>query len=145
MDSKYLKSQTDFTESCIVLNFLMMIRYLWHFHGILQARILEWVAVPFSSPGDLPNPGMEPDLLHCRRILYQLSHKGSPEVKNPPANAQDARDSIFGSGGRHGNPLQYSGLENPHGQRSLAGYSPWGHKKSDVTEAKQTSEHYFCT
>ena len=26
-------------------------------HGILQARILEWV--PFPSPGDLPNPGME--------------------------------------------------------------------------------------
>ena len=27
-------------------------------HGILQARILEWVAVP--PPGDLPDPGMEP-------------------------------------------------------------------------------------
>ena len=27
-------------------------------YGILQARILEWVAVP--SPGDLPNPGIEP-------------------------------------------------------------------------------------
>jgi len=29
-------------------------------------------------------------------------------------------------GGGHGNPLQYSCLENPHGQRSLASYSPWG-------------------
>ena len=30
-------------------------------HGILQARILEWVAIqPFPSPGDLPNPGIEP-------------------------------------------------------------------------------------
>ena len=28
-------------------------------------------------------------------------------------------------GGGHGNPLQYSCLENPHGQRSLVGYSPW--------------------
>ena len=28
-------------------------------------------------------------------------------------------------GGGHGNPLQYSGLENPQGQRSLAGYRPW--------------------
>ena len=27
-------------------------------HGILQARILEWM--PFSSPGDLPDPGIEP-------------------------------------------------------------------------------------
>ena len=31
-------------------------------------------------------------------------------------------------------PLQYSCLENPHGQRSLAGYSPWGCKESDMTE-----------
>ena len=28
--------------------------------------------------------------------------------------------------GGHGNPLQYSDLENPHGQRSLAGHNPWG-------------------
>ena len=38
--------------------------------------------------------------------------------------------------GGHGNPLQYSCLENPHGQRSLVGYiySPWGCKESDMTE-----------
>ena len=34
-------------------------------------------------------------------------------------------------------PLQYSCLENPRGQRSLAGYSPWGHRESDTTEATQ--------
>ena len=34
----------------------------------------------------------------------------------------------------NGNPLQYSCLENPHGQRSLAGYSPWRRKQSDMTE-----------
>ena len=37
-------------------------------------------------------------------------------------------------GGGHGNPVQYSFLENPHGWRSLAGSSPWGHKESDATE-----------
>ena len=37
-------------------------------------------------------------------------------------------------GGKYGNPLQYFSLENPHGQRSLVGYSPWGHKESDTTE-----------
>ena len=62
-------------------------------------------------------------------------------VRNPPANAGYIRDagSIPGSGrspGRgHGNPLQYSCLENPHGQRNLADYSPWGRKESDTTEA----------
>ena len=61
-------------------------------------------------------------------------------VKNPPANSGDVRDlgSIPGfgrpPGGGHGNPLQYSWLENPHGQRSLAGYSARGHKESDMTE-----------
>ena len=34
----------------------------------------------------------------------------------------------------HGNPLQYSSLENPHEQRSLAGYSSWCHKESDTTK-----------
>ena len=38
-------------------------------------------------------------------------------------------------GGGQGNPLQYSCLENPHGQRGLAGYSPWGRKESDTAEA----------
>ena len=46
--------------------------------GILQAGILEWVAFPFSW--DLPNPGINPGLPHCRHILYQLSHKGSPRI-----------------------------------------------------------------
>ena len=62
-------------------------------------------------------------------------------VKNWPANAGDVRDAglIPGSGrfpgGGHGNPLQYFCLENAHEQRSLAGYSPWGHKELDMTEA----------
>ena len=44
-------------------------------------------------------------------------------------------------GGGHGNPLQYACLENPHGQRRLAGYSPWGHKESDTTEPLSTHTH----
>ena len=61
-------------------------------------------------------------------------------VKNLPANAGDIRDvgSISGlgisPGGGHGNPLQYSCLENLHGQRNLTGYSPWGSKELDTTE-----------
>ena len=62
-------------------------------------------------------------------------------VKNLPANAGDMREagSIPGSGrspgGGHGNPLQYSCLENPMDiPRSLMGYSPWGRKELDTTE-----------
>ena len=53
-------------------------------------------------------------------------------VKNLPAT-QENLGLIPGlgrsPGGGHGNPLKYSCLENPHGQRSLAGYSPCGHKE----------------
>ena len=65
-------------------------------------------------------------------------------VKTLPANAGDVRDlgSIPGlgrsPGGGHGNPLQDSCLENP-GKRSLADYSPQGHKESDVAEAAEAT------
>ena len=44
------------------------------------------------------------------------------------------------SGGGHGNPLQYCCLENLHGQRTLASYSPWGCKELDTTEWLSTSQ-----
>ena len=44
-------------------------------------------------------------------------------------------------GGEHGNPLQYTCLENPHGQRSLVSCSPRGHKESDMTEQLSTTQH----
>ena len=59
----------------------------------------------------------------------------SESVKNPTASGD--LGSILGLGRSPGggldNPLQYSCLENSHGQRSLVGYSPWGCKKSDTT------------
>ena len=41
-------------------------------------------------------------------------------------------------GGGHGNPLQYSCVENPHGHKSLVGYSPQDHTESDTTEVTIT-------
>ena len=53
-------------------------------------------------------------------------------VKNPPA-MREAQVRSLGwedpPGGGNGNPLQYSCLEKSHGQRSLAGYSPWGSQR----------------
>ena len=72
-------------------------------------------------------------------------------VKNPPANAGNIRDmdSIPGLGRSlgegHGNPLQNSYLENPQGQKSLAGYSPWGHKESDTTEHSTAQPYCFSS
>ena len=63
-------------------------------------------------------------------------------VKNPPTMPEAWVRSLGWEdppGGGHGYPLQYSCLENPHGERSLAGYSPWGFKESDTTEVLSTA------
>ena len=71
-------------------------------------------------------------------------------VKNTPASAGRIKvtGSVPGSGRSpgegNGNPLQYARLENPHGQRSLEGYSPWGRKESDMTERVSTAQHNGC-
>ena len=70
-------------------------------------------------------------------LSNQMGFLGGSDSKESTSNAGD-----LGSppglgrppGGGHGNPLQYSCLENPHGQRSLAGCSPWGGQESDMTE-----------
>ena len=45
-------------------------------------------------------------------------------------------------GGGHGNPLQYSCLENPYGQRSLVGYSPCGDKESNTAKRPSTARSH---
>ena len=37
-----------------------------------------WSGQPCPSTGDLPTQGSNPGLLHCRRIVYCLSHQGNP-------------------------------------------------------------------
>ena len=111
----------------------------WSIHGILQARILEWIAIPFSRgsfqprnqsrisciagklftsepPGKpkhevfqagqntgvgslsllqemFPDQGLNPGLPHCRWILYQLSHQGSPRILEWEASPFSSRSS----------------------------------------------------
>ena len=48
-------------------------------YGILQARILKWVTFPFSRQ-IFPTQSLNPGLLHCRWILYQLRHQGNPRI-----------------------------------------------------------------
>ena len=70
-------------------------------------------------------------------------YKGLPsssEVKNLPAmqKTQEMQIQSLGwedtPGEGHGHPLQYSLPGEPHGHRSLVGYSPWGCTESDMTE-----------
>ena len=99
-------------------------------HGIFQARILEWVAIP--SPGDLPTQESNPGFPHCTRILHCLSHQGSPgnfkiylKGLQGFSGGSDGKESACNAGGPvsipglrrspgewTGYPLQYSCLEN---------------------------------
>ena len=56
-------------------------------HGILQARILEWIAISFSR-GIFPTQGSNPGLLHCRQMLYPLNHQGKLFVMPPQKTIQ---------------------------------------------------------
>ena len=55
-------------------------------HGILLARILEWVAVTFSR-GTFLTQWLNPGLPHCRQILYHLSHQVYQAIEKEWNNA----------------------------------------------------------
>ena len=64
-------------------------------YGILQARILEWVAFPFSRGySQSRKPGSNPGLLHCRQILYRLSHQRSSWILEWVAYPFSSRSSL---------------------------------------------------
>ena len=48
-------------------------------HGIFQARILEWIVISFCRGSSWPRNGTQV-CLHCRQMLYCLSHQGSPRA-----------------------------------------------------------------
>ena len=82
--------------------------------------------------------------VNIRSLYLPMATYGSSVIKNLPTNAEDW-GSVPGlgrfAGGEHGNPLQYSCLENPHRLRNLAGYSPWGCKR--VRHDLETKHHVW--
>ena len=88
-------------------------------------------------------------LVFIKQLLNFLSPVAQL-VKNLPVIVEDTRDSASipglgrSSGEGNGNPLQYSCLENSMEKRSLAGYSPWGHKESDMTMHTHTHKLFFA-
>ena len=96
------------------------------------------------SPG-FKFPKWEPCLSFSCCPLYLTSDSDSKESACNAGDLGSIRGLRRCPGGGHGNPLQYSCLENPHGQRSLAGYSLWGHKELDTTEGLSTAHTHTHT
>ena len=73
----------------------------------------------------------------CNGSYFDWASQVALVVKKPPANGGDIRDKGWipgwgrSPGGGDGNPLQRTG--EPQGQRSMAGYSPWSCKESNMT------------
>ena len=78
-----------------------------------------------------------PHFLNYCNFNKSWTFSGGSDGKESACNVEDL-DLIPGLGRSpregNGNPLQCSCLENPHGQRSLVGYSLFGHKEFDMTE-----------
>ena len=85
-----------------------------------------------------------------RFSMRSMSHMRFPGISIGKESTCDARDLGLipglgkSPGEGHGNPLQYSCLENPQGQRNLVGCSPWDRKVSDTTEQLSTHTHTLC-
>ena len=112
-------------------------------HQTIHRQLSSWgsslsqLQLTLSSPSSPADHGRTIRSHFEKGKLWHLwGFPGGSRVKNPPVNARDAGLSPGSgrySGGGNGNPVQDSRLES-HGQRSLAGYSPWGRKESDMTE-----------
>ena len=104
--------------------------------GIFKARILEWVTISFCT-----------DSAH-QYVSGSFASQVSLVVKNTAVNAGDARevDSIPGSGrypeGEHGNPLQYSCLENPMDRRAWWATDHRVSKSQTWLTSPSTLSHY---
>ena len=89
----------------------------------------------------LPHMDTEANFQGRTRVPWSST---TPLVKNPPANTGNTGliPGLGRSPGKgNGNPLQYSGLDNPI-QKSLAGYSPWGRRvRRDLVTEQQPESH----
>ena len=109
-----------------------------------NCRIITWSGN--STYGYMPKiiKSRDSNKYLCTNVHSSPGGSGILLVKNPIClQCRTHLGSIPGlrrsPGGGHGNPLQYSCLENHHGQTSLAGCSPWSRKESDNT--KRLSAH----
>ena len=75
-----VKSESEVAQSCLALCDPMDCSLSGSsVHGILQARILEWVAISFSRGSSQPRDQTQVSRIVGRQTLYHLSHQGSPK------------------------------------------------------------------
>ena len=119
-------------------------------HGILQGKILEWI---ISLPGELPDPGIQPTSPALKANVLPSEQPGKPwigDILGLPVGSSVKESTYLCRRRKRPRfspwvgkiPWRRAWQPTPvflpwrmHGQRSLAGYSPLGHKESDTTGA----------
>ena len=146
-NSKMFKGKSNFfPKSKIIQVRTIWVRRSWKMRvvgqsgGFLGSSAGKEYTCKAGSPSSIPGSGRSPG----EGVTYPvfMDFPGGSDSKESTCNVGDLgliHGSGRSSGGGHGNLLQCSCLENPHGQRSLAGYSPWGHKESDMTGRLSTA------
>ena len=113
-----------FLHQWILQNQFWNLRFLSRLHCKDTLPLSHWKSLYSSSK-------------NYKSLCWTPGFPGGSDAKESACNVGDLGSiSELGRYPREGhvNPLEYSCPENPHGQRSLAGYSPWYHKESDMTE-----------
>ena len=104
-----------------------------------------WVCTAWNvrDPSSIPRSGSSPGEEIGYSLQYSWASLVAQMVKNLPAMQETGFNPWVGKipWRENGNSLQYSCLENPRGQRSLAGYSWWSHKELDTTDYVYVTEH----
>jgi len=91
------------------------------------SRQESWSGLPCPSPGDLPDPGIEPTSFKSPALVDGFFTTSTIwEAHLPSASPQSRR--------RQWQPTPVLLPGKSHGRRSLVGCSPWGRKESDTTE-----------
>ena len=116
-------------------------------HRILQAIILQWVAVPFSRGSSQPRDWTQ--VSHTAGGFFTSWATGKPSGKEPAANGGDERLQLNPWIGKipwtrawQPTPVSLSGKS--HRERSLEGYSSWGRKELDLSEVTKHTHMYIC-
>ena len=118
-----VKSESEASQSCLTLSDLLGCSLPGSsVHGVFQARVLEWVPLPSLPSG---TSGKE-STCQCRRYKR---HRFNPWVRKIPLS-------------RKWQPVPVFLTEKSHGQKNLAGYSPWGHKEAEHDLATKQQQHY---
>ena len=104
------------------------------------------------------NEGLKIYLCYTTTRISHNYYTYIPSLLGDFPDGSDSKESAFNAGdpglipglerspgGEHGYSVQYCSLENHHGQRILAGYSPWGHTESATTEQSTLSFSFLVS